>query len=87
MPKWQKAREVKIFHSDSELADARFYPSWPDYLIAVSGDGIYTLEIDTAGGQNIAPLYKGKKPKIVFMDKEAPALIVFDSGQYIRLQL
>ncbi|QQG42379.1 MAG: hypothetical protein HYW15_02605 [Candidatus Giovannonibacteria bacterium] len=86
-PKWQKERELDIFYSDSELADARFYPGWPDYLIAVSGDGIYTLEMDSSGGQNIAPLYKGRKPKIVFMDKETPALIIFDSGQYIQLKL
>ncbi|OGF64591.1 hypothetical protein A2661_01345 [Candidatus Giovannonibacteria bacterium RIFCSPHIGHO2_01_FULL_45_24] len=86
-PKWQKARELHVFYSDSELADARFYPGWEDYLIVVSGDGIYTLEMDASGGQNIAPLYKGEKPKIVFMDKEIPALVIFDSGQYIRIKL
>ena len=87
MPKWQERKDLRVFYSDSEISDIRPYPGWEDYLIVASGDGIYTLEMDASGGQNIATLYKGKKPKILFLDEKISALVIFDFGQYIQIKL
>ncbi|KKT57426.1 MAG: hypothetical protein UW81_C0024G0005 [Candidatus Giovannonibacteria bacterium GW2011_GWC2_44_9] len=84
MPEWEKERGLHIL-SASPINDVRFYPGWPDYLMVTSGDSIYVVEMEQAGGQNIFPIHKGKQPKIIQID--AGKLILLDETNYIEVTL
>ena len=84
MPEWEKERGLHIL-SASPINDVRFYPGWPDYLMVTSGDSIYVVEMEQAGGQNIFPIHKGKQPKIVQIDPGK--LFLFDETNYIEVTL
>lgn len=91
MPQWAKEpqramnRWWHIFSADSPLGDVRMYPGWGDYLIVASEEGVYVMEIDSLGEQNIFPLYRGTAPKIALV---APGtLIILDNKKYIKVPL
>ena len=90
MPEWERsltanpARSLHIL-SASPIRDVRFYPGWPDYLLVASGDSIYVVEMERAGGQNIFPIYKGKAPKMI--SAETNQLILLDDKNYIEAVL
>lgn len=84
MPEWEKDRSLHIL-SASPIRDVKFYPGWPDYLLVASGNSIYVVEMERAGGQNISPIYKGKEPKMVLLD--ASKLILLDDKNYIEIIL
>ena len=90
MPEWERTsitnpkRGLRIL-SASPIRDVRFYPGWPDYLLVASGDSIYVVEMERAGGQNIFPIYKGREPKIVAIEKNI--LTVLDEKKYIEIAL
>lgn len=84
MPEWEKKLDLHIL-SASPIRDVKFYPGWPDYLLVASGDSIYVVEMERAGGQNIFPIYKGKTPKIISV--ESGLLILLDGKNYIEVVL
>ena len=90
MPEWEKnsaenpERGLHVL-SASPIKDVRFYPDWPDNLLAASGDSIYVVEMELTGGQNIFPIYKGSAPKIISL--ESGQLILLDSKNYIEVTL
>ncbi|MDP3934605.1 MAG: PEGA domain-containing protein [Candidatus Giovannonibacteria bacterium] len=84
MPEWEKSKNLYIL-SASPIRDVRFYPNWQDYLLVASGDSIYVVEMERAGGQNIFPIYKGKAPKII--SAESGQLILLDGKNYIEVAL
>lgn len=85
MPQWQKTRSISILTFPGEIKNVVTYPEHSDYLILEIGSGIWALEIDNVGGQNLVPVYQGKDPKII--TKSSNTLIVFDNNQYITIEL
>ena len=87
MPQWQKEKEISVFTSPpgSKIRGAFEYPGWPDYLIAAYSNGIFALEMDSTGKQNIFPIYKGKMPEIITV--ESGKLILKDDGNFIEIEL
>lgn len=85
MPEWEKNRSLRIL-SASPIRDVKFYPGWPDYLLVASGNSIYVVEMEQAGGQNIFSLYKGRKPKMILID--VGRLILLDNkNNYFEISL
>lgn len=96
MPQWQNPktlaegidRYMHIYSTDSGVRNVAEYPEFQDYLLVEISNGIYVLEMDHSGGQNIYPLYKGKLPKIISTEKPGEGkLIIEDDGNYIELEL
>lgn len=94
MPQWQTEpalpagrKEISVFTSPpgSEIREIFEYPNWNDYLIVSFSNGVFALEIERDGGQNIFPIYKGKLPEIVSV--EPGKLIVKDDGNFIELEI
>lgn len=85
MPMWQDTRYLHIFSSINHIRSVAGYPGWSDYLIIAAFNGIWVLEMDSSGGQNIVPLYKGKAPEISFV--EPRKLILKDDGNFIELEI
>ena len=90
MPEWEKSSETnpeRSLHilSASPIRDVGFYPDWTDYLLVASGDSIYVVEMERAGGQNIFPIYKGKAPKVISVD--SGRLILLDDKNYLEVTL
>lgn len=87
IPQWQKEQEISVFASPpgSRIREVFEYPNWDDYLIASFSNGVWAIEMERDGGQNISPLYKGKLPKIISV--ASGKLIVKDDGNFIELEI
>lgn len=100
MPEWEKQsktspqdrwidnsepRVTKLFSTNNVIRAVAPYPGWPDWLIVVISNGVFALEIDPSGGQNVFPIYQGKAPKIVSIEQEK--IIIFDDGRYLEIVL
>ena len=83
MPLWMNKEHYDSFTS-SNIKEAKNYPGQSDYLIIGMENGIWALEKE-APNNNLAPLYKGKNPKIISI--EPKSLILLDDGNYINLEL
>ena len=84
MPFWMDKTQYKSFISARNIKDVRNYPGQPDYLIISMENGIWALEKEWPEN-NLAPLYKGKSPKIISI--ESKSLTLLDDGNYIKLEL
>ncbi|MDO8523561.1 MAG: hypothetical protein Q7S12_04790 [bacterium] len=96
MPQWENLsakpdgvdRYLHIYSTDKGLRAVAEYPDYQDYLLAEISNGIFVLEIESTGGQNIFPLYKGKYPEIVSVpNSPGGELIIKDGANYIGLEL
>ena len=96
LPQWQNPkalsegvdRYLHIYSTDESIRAVYEYPGYSDYLLAEISNGIFVLEMEAEGGQNIFPLYKGKNPKIVWHSKiSTDRLLILDDGNYIVLEL
>jgi len=87
MPLWQKEPSITIYTSPrgATIRQVVEYPGWPDYLLIAMQNGIFALEMDYSGGQNIAPIYKGKGPEIVSV--KDGMVYIFDDGNYLEVIL
>ena len=93
MPEWEilaakdnlADKDKPIYSSLKEIRGVALYPDWTDYLIVAVSNGVFALELDSTGGQNIFPLYKGKMPNIVSI--ESGKIILKDEANYIELEL
>lgn len=84
MPLWMEKEHYNSFVSANAIKDVKNYPTKSNYLIIRLENGIFVLEKE-APNNNIAPLYKGKDPKII--SAETGSLILFDDGRYIKIEL
>ncbi|MEK7503142.1 MAG: hypothetical protein AAB556_01710 [Patescibacteria group bacterium] len=84
MPFWMDKTRYKSFVSGEEIREVKNYSGQPDYMVINMENGIWALEKE-APENNIAPLYKGKNPKIISM--ESKSLILLDDGNYIKIEL
>lgn len=96
MPQWENPnakkedvdRYIHIYSTDGEVRGVAEYPGYPDYLLAEISNGIFVLEMDASGGQNVFPIYKGKLPKIISVPEKAEGkLLIVDDGNYIEIEL
>lgn len=83
IPFWMDKTSYKSFAS-FDIKDLKNYPGQKDYLIITMENGIWALEKESPKN-NMAPLYKGKNPKIISV--ESKSLILLDDGNYIKLAL
>ena len=86
-PEWQTENEIKIFTSPpgTSVRQVFEYPGWPDYLLISTQNGVFALEMDSVGRQNIFPLYKGKMPEIISI--ESGKLIIKDDGNFAEIEI
>ncbi|MDP2668327.1 MAG: hypothetical protein Q8P07_00615 [bacterium] len=96
MPQWENPetkqdgidRYLHIYSTDKGVRGVKEYPGYQDYLLAEVSDGIFVLEIESAGGQNIEPVYKGTKPEIISVPNASGGeLLLKDGVNYIGLEL
>lgn len=96
MPQWENPtaksdgvdRYLHIYSTDKGVRAVAEYPGYQDYLLAEMADGIFVLEIEATGGQNIAPIYQGKEPNIISVpDYSGGELVIKDDVNYIGLEL
>ena len=96
MPQWENPetgqngidRYLHIYSTNKGVRGVEEYPGYQDYLLAEISDGIFVLEIESAGGQNIEPIYRGKTPEIISVpDASGGELIIKDGVNYIGLEL
>ncbi len=96
MPQWENPKALQegvdryrhIYSTDSGVRGVAEYPEHQDYLLAEISNGIYILEMDASGGQNIFPLYFGKEPTIIHVPNSfGKELIIKDDVNYIGLEL
>src|SRR3989338_8901369 len=87
MPLWQKKLSITVYTSPrgAVIRQVFEYFGWPDYLLITMQNGVFTLEMDASGGQNIAPVYKGKKPEIISI--KDGKVYVLDDGNYLEIIL
>lgn len=87
MPKWQKEQHHRVgpMRPLGTVRQVFPYPGWPDWLIAAVSNGVWILEMDSYGEQNMFPIYQGKEPKIVLLESEK--IIIFDDGNYLEIVL
>lgn len=85
LPQWRNNKIIyNSFASLDKIKNVSSYPDKPDYLIIELNNGVWALEKE--GPQNnIAPLYKGKNPKIISIEKDF--LIIFDDNNYLKITL
>lgn len=84
MPLWRNREKYTSFESQKEIKDLKNYPQKPDYFVVQMENGIFALEKE-GPKNNIAPLYKGKSPKIFSIEENF--LTLLDDGYYIRIEL
>ena len=84
MPFWMNKTEYKSFVSINDIKDVKNYPGQPDYLIVSMENGIWALEKEWPKN-NLAPLYKGKNPKIISIENKS--LILLDDNNYLKIEL
>ena len=93
MPEWwfEKLRIdsgltfLHVYFSPNRVRGVAEYPGWPNYLLVEMQNGIFALEMDSTGGQNIFPIYKGKEPDIIAVTKNI--LIILDDKNYTEIEL
>lgn len=97
MPQWEKKtrkqevvdnsepRATKLFSTNKDIRAVAPYPGWPDWLIVAMSNGVWAMEMDSSGGQNIFPIYQGKQPKIISIESEK--IIIFDDNRYLEIVL
>ena len=83
MPLWMDKEHYISFSSEKTINDVKNYPNKADYLISSFENGIFAVEKEKPN--NIAPLYKGKNPKIISLEQDS--LIFFDDDHYIKINL
>ena len=76
---------LHVYFSPNKIRGVAEYPGWPDYLLVEMQNGIFALEMDSTGGQNIFPIYKGKEPHIVAVTKNV--LTILDDKNYTEIEL
>ena len=85
LPQWQATRSILILTLPAEIHNVMIYPEHGDYLLMEMGNGIWALEMDASGGQNLIPLYSGINPKL--LGKNANTVFVSDADQYFAIDL
>lgn len=87
MPQWQKDSHQRVgpLRPAGAIRQVFSYPDWPDWLLVEMGNGVFALEMDISGGQNIFPIYKGKKPEIIFFEPDA--ITLKDDGNFLKITL
>ncbi|OGF77685.1 hypothetical protein A2W54_02870 [Candidatus Giovannonibacteria bacterium RIFCSPHIGHO2_02_43_13] len=87
MPLWQKGSSITVYTSPrgAIIRQVFEYPGWADYLLIAMQNGIFALEMNASGGQNIAPIYKGKKPEIISIKNGK--VFVLDDENYLEIIL
>src|SRR3989344_3724451 len=84
MPLWMNEERYKSFASEVNIKEVKNYPGQSNYLIIGMENGIWALEKE-APNNNLAPLYKGKNPKIISI--ESKSLTLLDDGNHIKIEL
>lgn len=84
MPLWMEKEYYNSFTSQKTINDVQNYPDRADYLVIKMENGIFALEKEGLKN-NIAPLYKGKNPKIISI--ESGSLTSLDDNHYIKIEL
>lgn len=77
---------VLVFRSKFPLNNIDFFPGRRDVIIAALSNGIYALELDRRGGQNLQPIYKGKSPVFAVFQGEK-TIYILDDGNLISIEL
>ncbi len=87
MPQWQEDvhRRIGPLRPAGSIRQVFSYPDWPDWLLVEMGNGVFALEMDITGGQNVFPIYKGKKPEILSFEPDT--IILKDDGNFIKITL
>ncbi|KKT42317.1 MAG: hypothetical protein UW30_C0001G0042 [Candidatus Giovannonibacteria bacterium GW2011_GWA2_44_13b] len=87
MPLWQKEASITVYTSPrgATLRQVFEYPDWPDYLLITMQNGVFAIEMESAGGQNVMPVYKGKKPEIISI--RDGNVYILDDGNYLEIIL
>ena len=85
LPRWQDQLFYRIgpIKPTNSIRSVFSYPGWPDWLLIAMENGVFVLEIDHSGGQNVFPLYKGKKPDIISVEPDK--IIILDDKRYIEI--
>jgi hypothetical protein len=68
------ARYLHIFSSLSPIRSVTAYPGWSEYIIAAFSNGVFAVELDFFGGQNI-------------ISSELKKLLIKDEEHFIELQI
>lgn len=77
---------VLVFRSKFPIINIDFFPGRRDVIIAALSNGIYALELDRRGGQNLQPIYKGKNPDFAAFPGQKKVYIL-DDGNLISVEL
>jgi hypothetical protein len=87
MPQWQTDKEVSIFASpiNTVIRDITEYPGYPDYTLITMGNGVFALNMDSNGGQNLFPIFKGAEPQLITNQRNL--LTILDDGNYIEIKI
>ncbi len=85
MPQWQKTRSISVLTLPATIRNIMTYPRHPDYLLMEMGSGIWVLEMDATGGQNMVPLYRGNSPRL--LSKTSDTLYIIDNNIKIAVTL
>ena len=87
MPQWQKEPHQRIgpLRPAGAIRQVFSYPDWPDWLLVEMSNGVFALEMDISGGQNVFPIYKGKKPEIASLEPDT--IIIKDDGNFLKITL
>lgn len=85
MPQWQKTRSILVLTIPSLIRNVMTFPRHGDYLLMEMGNGIWMLEMDAVGGQNLIPVYQGKEPKLI--GKNSNTVFILDNKEYFSVAL
>lgn len=77
---------VLVFRSKFPITNIDFFPGRRDVIIAALSNGIYALELDRRGGQNLQPIYKGKNPDFAVFPGQKKVYIL-DDGNLISVEI
>lgn len=79
-------RPFQIFKSRAPIQNIDFLPQRKDVIIIAVSNGIYALEMDKRGQQNLQPFYKGSSPTFGLIKGEN-LIYILDSGSLIKVDL
>jgi len=75
-----------IFESLPPIQNIDFFPQRKDVIIIAAGSGIYALEMDKRGQQNLQSIYKGKNPTFGII-KDTASVYILDESFLIKVEL
>ena len=79
-------KPLTIFESLPPIQNIDFFPQRKDVIIIAAGNGVYALETDKRGQQNLQSIYKGKNPTFGII-KGATFIYVLDENFLIKVEL